>query len=152
MKSPLTLRRLQALREIAGSPEVLKLKEEIAERHRQIRALTQDAEDLANVLYRRLRTEFLQLPGENLWMSMELDGLEPDGTIRNPRLGCRLWQNSSGAVYRVVWFWHPVFVANTVAEAVRTTKEQHEAQGWRFLPCEWEAVNKIRITDWGDLA
>lgn len=153
MKSPLKLRRLQALLEIKQSPEVLKLKEEIAERHRQIRAIVQDAEDLANAAPHRLRTEFLQIPGTDTWMSVELEGLTPNGVILDPWKECRLLTDkSSGGVYQSMERWQPAFIASSMAEALKIIRARHKSQGWRFLPCEWEAVNKIRITDWGDLA
>ena len=152
MKSPLKIRRLEALREINNSPEVLCLKAEIAERHRQIRALTQDAEDLSNAVPHRLRTEFLQIPGTDTWMSVDLTGLTPDGIILDPWEGCRLLTNGSGDVYQSMERWQPMFIASSMPEALKIVRERYKAQGWIFLPCEWEAVNKVRITDWGDLA
>ena len=152
MKSPLKIRRLEALREINNSPEVLCLKAEIAERHRQIRALTQDAEELSNAVPRRLRTEFLQIPGTDTWMSVDLTGLTPDGIILDPWEGCRLLTNGSGDVYQSMERWQPMFIASSMPEALKIVRERYKARGWVFLPCEWEAVNKVRITDWGDLA
>ena len=152
MKSPLKIRRLEALREINNSPEVLCLKAEIAERHRQIRALTQDAEDLANAVPHRLRTEFLQIPGTDTLMSVDLTDLTPDGIILDPWKGCRLLTNGSGDVYQSMERWQPMFIASSMPEALKIVRERYKARGWVFLPCEWEAVNKVRITDWGDLA
>ena len=152
MKSPLKIRRLEALREINNSPEVLCLKAEIAERHRQIRALTQDAEDLSNAVPHRLRTEFLQIPGTDTWMSVDLTDLTPDGIILDPWKGCRLLTNGSGDVYQSMERWQPMFIASSMSEALKIVRERYKAQDWVFLPCEWEAVNQIRITDWGDLS
>lgn len=152
MKSPLKIRRLAALLEIKQSPEVRRLNAEIAERHRQIRALTQDAEELSNAVPRRLRTEFLQIPGTDTWMSVDLTGLTPDGIILDPWKECRLLTNGSGDVYQALERWQPMFIASSMPEALKIVRERYKAQDWIFLPCEWEAVNKIRITDWGDLA
>ena len=151
MKSPLKIRRLAALLEIKQSPEVRRLNAEIAERHRQIRAIVQDAEDLANAVPHRLRTEFLQIPGTDTWMSVELEGLTPNGVILDPWKECRLISDRSG-VYQAMERWQPMFIAPSMPEALKIVRERYKAQDWVFLPCEWEAVNKIRITDWGDLA
>lgn len=153
MYNPLELRKIKALEARKKQPDVIALKEQIADLHRQVKGLLDPfIKDLARMpLF--VRTEFISLDN-NYYVSWDLKALREDGTVDQHHRCVKLYRDSDNKVYRSqIDFLGVQSMGSNMDLAIQQTRQVLADGGWVFVGAEYDGdEDRVKITDWRELA